>query len=223
MDSTALRGALRRSRQVRLVGRGRARCFRVIEKSSKRATGRRLTGLVPFLSRFVFSAVDLPASHEAVRGPRGRARGALVDRQISSWADGRRLKKPHPLTAAVVEALGRLGLAPICGQLAVRRGRLATAADLVCASVAGDVVVIELKCGYVQQRETPVGRLRLFKAADCALHRHLAQLAVTTALAEADRGVAGALRSLGGTVRGLLVYASSEGVLSCLLEPCRTA
>ena len=118
------------------------------------------------------------------------------------------------LTRLTFAALRYHGLEPVEAQrVALDAGRgLGTAADVVCTRGADELVLVELKCGFPGNRSDPAvprammgGPLR--KAVDCALHRHLAQLAATRALFLQEDATISALKKKGVTrVVGLLLY-----------------
>ena len=96
---------------------------------------------------------------------------------------------------------------------------IGTAVDVVCQRGDDEVVLLELKCGYRGDRATPVYdrgrplrmRAPLKTAVDCALHRHLAQLAATHALFVRERGTMAALRAKGvARVTGALIYVDDD-------------
>ena len=242
----AVRAALRATRRIALAGRGRARCFRQLQpreaapghrQPSRRrmvATGRRYKGLTTFLETSAFSATGrAPMSSERVRwGPRGRARGVRVDRQLTTIANGGDVARPHKLTLHVLAALCELGLRPVAAQVPVcsaRHGGVATACDLLCISGGASgpqrAHAVEIKCGFLGVREQPFtehgapcrmrGHFR--KAVDSHTHRHLAQLACTAEMLSVDPGLARAMHLVGIDVAtsgmsGLLLYASTDGI-----------
>ena len=181
----------------------------------------------------IFSSGDLPQQTDG--GPSGYAggkfwggnglkRGAAVDAQVSrlskASASARRGARKLQLTNHVFDALAYHKLEPIEAQRVVldeRRG-LATAVDIVCKNKVHDdeLVLVELKTGYRGDRSAPVRNVAgvpikmqtpLATARDCALHRHLAQLAATRALFVQEEATIKALKKKGVTsVVGVLLY-----------------
>ena len=82
-------------------------------------------------------------------------------------------------------------------------------------------MLVELKCGFVGDRNDPVVDARgkrvkmrapLGTAVDSALHRHLAQLAATYELFVSEKGTVAALRSKGfSEIEGALLYVDDLG------------
>ena len=103
-------------------------------------------------------------------------------------------------------------LVPVGSQRVVldRARRIGTAVDVVCTRGAHELVLVELKCGFVGDRAASAGtkfQPPLAKAKDCALHRHFAQLAVTLHLFEREAGTRAQLEAKGiDTVSGVLLY-----------------
>lgn len=208
-----------------------ARCaFRAVSETG-RVRGRRLSGITRRLDARVFSDAKLPSF--PMSGFRGRAwvgpgggirRGAAVDAQVSRLA---RLSARHrararmlKLTRLTFDALTYHELTPISSQRVVldeARG-IATAVDVVCVKGA-ELVLVELKTGYSGSRTaqacsaTPAWlRAPFATAKDCALHRHLAQLAATVALFDAERATAAALGAVGvEAVTAALLYVDDQG------------
>ncbi len=122
-------------------------------------------------------------------------------------------------TRLAFAALRYHDLVPVGSQRVVmhERKRLGTAVDVVCMRGDDELVLVELKCGFVGDRSTPTmpkGYLKapLHKAIDCALHRHLSQLAATMALFEREAGTLRALKGKGVTkVSGALLYIDDAG------------
>lgn len=191
--------------------------------------GTRLRGITRLLETCLWSKGPLP--HSAVRGGEyrggawsgkngGSRRGSAVDAQVcrlaSLSASARRSARKLKLTSLVFEALRHHGISPLVGQRVVAdaaRG-LGTAIDLVGAR-KDELVVLELKCGYAGDRSAAGGRMQppLASASDSILHRHLAQLAATTALFENETETVQKLAAKGiGRVSGALLYAQNDQV-----------
>lgn len=204
------------------------RCaFRAVSATG-RVRGRRLSGITRRLDARVFSGAALPSFPTS--GFRGRGvfggirRGAAVDSQVSRLA---RLSARHrararmlKLTRLTFDALTHHGLTPISSQRVVldeARG-IATAVDVVCVKGA-ELVLVELKTGYSGSRTAQACsgvpawlRAPFATAKDCALHRHLAQLAATVALFDAERATAAALGEAGvEAVTAALLYVDDQG------------
>jgi hypothetical protein len=157
------------------------------------------------------------------RGPdgglrRGKAVDAQVSRLAKASADARKHSSMLKLTRVCFHALAHHQLEPLGAQRVVldaRRG-IATAADVICQRGKDEVVLVELKCGFSGDRAlgipTAGGKLAKMRAPlkaahDCALHRHLAQLAATHALFQQETGTLKALNARGITkVSGALLY-----------------
>ena len=247
-----MRSALHKAAPAKLVGKGRFRGFarryedgRLGGKFSgltKRLERLESDGALPALVR----QTVFRRSGRAFRGPQGgRKRGMAIHRQLVAIAKGRppqRLLRPAKLAIAYLER--KEGVRLVTGELPVACDRLgiATAVDLVGVRTVPDLttsdgnamyelVLIEVKTGYDQGRTAPARRhgtaqnLRapLHLASDCLQNRHLAQLAATTALFQADRtSIAKRLSDLNICwVKGLLVYATDEDVQACPLDPLR--
>jgi hypothetical protein len=169
-----------------------------------------------------------------------------VDRQLSALANGRIVKSPRRglssngtgvstasstpmmrLTKMATAALASTGLTMVSAQRGVcshARG-VATAVDLVCYRPSDDaIVVVEVKCGFHGVRRKPA-RLNgkdaflsspLTSCPDTALHRHLAQLAVTRHMFASERTTLNVLSKecgIGsGGVDAVLLYASEGDV-----------
>jgi len=235
-----LRGlkALIRKAPGKLVRARAYTAYRAIGASGK-PHGPNLRGVARRLGETVFSAGELsiaPSSRfkgKTWSGPDGGIRrGKAVDAQVSRLAKAsaaaraggggpKKKKRLLRLTSHFFAALQHHGLEPFEAQrvvLDLRRG-IATAVDVVCQRGADELVLVELKTGYLGNRAAPV-LLRgaaahmqrpLQTAVDCALHRHLAQLAATHALFCMEDGTAQALKRLGiERVSGALLYVDDD-------------
>ena len=230
---TRLRTTLRKSAPARLVGRGRFRGFaRVIGKR----VGRKLSGLTKRIADRMHSGADLPSiTRKRVERPRGtwkgkqggRRRGIAIDQQVSSIANGRKPRRSlFRLTKVTLTALKAEGLRLVCGQLPVASDadNSGSAVDVVGVRDGpngAELVLVELKTGYDRGRLLPAMRegvaqsMRgpLYRASDCLCHRHLAQLAATTALFLADPRMPERLEALNvQSVTSLLLYVTDDDV-----------
>ena len=217
----SIRRVLSDSRNVRLMGRGKFKCF-------KGLTGvKRYKGLTKFLESRYFSTGTAPRSCEATRGLKGRKRGSAVDSQISRFANGLTTRLPHKLSKSVILALKELGLEPVAAQTALlsKRTGVATALDLLVRPsdplVELKLIVVELKCGYVGCRKTSFKKngtdcflnAPFHHVVDTPLNRHLLQLAATKEFLQAEmNGGLGLKLGLKQPVGGILLYASTDGV-----------
>lgn len=134
----------------------------------------------------------------------------------------------YRLTALALAFLRAQGLRPVCGQRGVRSASkgVATAVDLVCfAEQSSTLWLIEVKCGFDGTRRETVAskgnqslprsmRGALKACHDTHEHRHLAQLAATTAMFEEETETTKRLRSEFGVrrVRACLLYLTDETV-----------
>ena len=207
-------------------------CYRATTATG-RPRGAKLRGVARMLHKAVYSAGALPLQSDdgpsgyaggKLWGGDGHRRGAAVDAQVSRLSKGsaraRVGARQLQLTRHTFEALAYHKLTPIEAQRVVldERKGLATAIDIVCTSKEHDdrLVLVELKTGYRGDRAEPVrdsfGKVLkmqapLRQATDCALHRHLAQLAATHALFVKETGTVAALKRKGVTeVTGALLY-----------------
>ena len=199
--------------------------------------GPKLRGVARMLDEHVFSGAQLPT--QTGEGPSGlgggfwggdgRRRGAAVDAQVSRLAKStqsvRNSSRQLQLTRVTFNALAYHNLEPIEAQRVVldERRRLATAIDVVCLNRDRDdeVVLVELKTGFMGDRAMPARdscgkvikmRAPLTTARDCALHRHLAQLAATRELFVREAATMKALHKKGITrVVGILLYVTPSG------------
>jgi hypothetical protein len=83
----------------------------------------------------------------------GRKLGTKVDQMLTQWTTtGKkpRQSKAQPMFDAVVEALAERSWLPLKAQVPVgcHDMRLATRIDLVCQTLSGEIVIVELKCGF---------------------------------------------------------------------------
>lgn len=208
--------------------RGKFAGFRV-KGATGRATGTTLRGITKLLDANIYSKGALQFGASGWRGTAwqgekgGLRRGKAVDAQVSRLANAseatRRKSKMLKFTRLAFAALRYHDLVPIGSQRVVLhdRKRLATAVDVVCSRGEDELVLLELKTGYVGDKKAPTlpkANLKapLHKAVDCALHRHFAQLAATTALFEREAGTLRALKGKGiARVSAVLLYVSDEG------------
>ena len=227
-----LKSLITKTSPGKLVKARKYTCYRAITAAG-RPRGAKLRGVARLLETHVFSSGELPQQTDG--GPSGYAggkfwggngfkRGAAVDAQVSKLAkasaSARRGARKLQLTSHVFDALAYHKLEPIEAQRVVldeRRG-LATAVDIVCKHKerADALVLVELKTGYRGDRSAPVRNVTgvaikmnapLATARDCALHRHLAQLAATRALFVQEEATIKALKKKGVTsVVGVLLY-----------------
>lgn len=209
----------------------------------RRRVGRKLSGLTKRLEERVYSKGALPAiarralmrreeapasTPRSWRGKQGgRRRGMAVDGQITAIANGRKPRQGiFRLTKIALTALKAAGLRPVCGQLPVVSdcAGVATAIDLVAmrpSERGPELLLIELKTGYDQGRTLPALRggveqrmaAPLEGASDCVCHRHLAQLAATTALFLSDPAMGERLEHLGVvSVHSALLYLTDQDI-----------
>jgi hypothetical protein len=128
------------------------------------------------------------------------------------------------LTRLVFEAFRYHGLKPVMAQRIVldESKRIATAIDVVCQRGSGELVAIELKCGYAGDRNlaaydpktgnTCTLSAPCSKARDTILHRHLVQLSTSLALFTRETSTLASLEKLGIThVSGCVLYVNSTG------------
>jgi hypothetical protein len=232
---TAVRGLkalVKRTSPGKLVRTRAYTCYKATSATGK-PMGPKLRGVARRLGEVVFSKGELPmlpttSQHKgkAWRGlDGGIRRGKAVDSQVSRLAKGSAAARKDAtmlkLTRHCFSALEHHNLKPVEAQRVVldsKRG-VATAADVVCQRGDDELVLVELKCGYRGNRAAPVranGRVVKMKAplrtaTDCALHRHLAQLAATHALFARETGTMKALKKKGVTrVTGALLYVDDD-------------
>jgi hypothetical protein len=223
-----LRSLFKDTAQCALRGRGVRRAFYMCDSA------RVLRGVTHHLARAVFSAGTPPRGNSGDSRRNGRGgfgRGLLVDRQLSARANARvgaRLTPAgHPFVRVAEEAVRRLNLTPVCAQLAVTNGRIATAADIVCLNGAHELVVVELKTGFLGNRNQPCMRrghrcrMRppVSQLPDTFLHRHCLQLGATLALLRANaRRIQGLLELGVRKTSAVLLYVSDDGADAVTLD-----
>jgi len=199
--------------------RGRFSHFSLLDPPTK------LSGITKRLTEKLYSKGKLP--EEALYAPTGwkpdawkgdgggLRRGKAVDAQctrLASMSDKfRKMGNTYKLTRFVFNALEKAGLEPIMGQrcVASAKHRLGTACDLVVFNKeTRELVVIELKCGFRANIHLPATNNKgspqnltspCSTAADCILHRHLMQLAVTHHMLASEPGLLADLKKLGVT------------------------
>lgn len=233
MPPRGLRTLLKNTKACKLVGSGFRKRFETVEREGR---GVALKGVTKRLESRIFSTGVMPfaAMHSDTprgghwRGPGGgRRRGSAVDAQVSRLASvGSATRKKSSmlrLTKIVFAALEERGLEPVLGQRGVCSvmHRLGTAADIVCHDAdKNNVVFVELKCGHSSGRKVAAVkngeechmREPLRGAKDTTLNRHLAQLAVTTALFMRERKTIQKLNEMGvDGVDSALIYANDSG------------
>ena len=226
-----VRALLAKTAPGKLSGSGKLKCFRE-RTASNRPTGPKLRGITKLLATRVYSSADLPSTSAwrggAWQGPGGGLRrGKAVDTQVSRLANAsaakRKTAKMLKLTRLFFDALAYHHLVPVGSQRVVidPRRRLGTAIDVVCTRGDHELVLVELKCGFVGDRNDPIVDARgkrvkmkapLGTAIDSALHRHLAQLAATYELFVSEKSTVAALRAKGfSEVEGALLYVDDLG------------
>tara|TARA_Y100000768_G_scaffold388694_1_gene386255 strand:+ start:5381 stop:6199 length:819 start_codon:yes stop_codon:yes gene_type:complete len=237
MAPRGLKATLKKSAPAKLVGAGKRRGFEVLRQGQR--TNTKLKGLTKLLQRKVWSSGDLPlVARSSERRPGGhwggpaggRARGTRVDAQLTKLINGgpsamKNVTHCYRLTKMALSGLSQRGLEPVCAQRAVisEKHRVGTAADIICYSKKENrIVVVELKCGFDHGRLAAAqkdGRCckmaaPLSRVADCNVHRHLAQLAVTWELFCRERRTLKRLGELGieESPIGLLMYVNDAGV-----------
>lgn len=224
-----LKALIKKTSRGKLVRSKAYTCFRAVTPHG-RPRGAKLKGVSKRLNELVYSQYELPMPSQRFTGWKGLGgglrRGKAVDAQVSRLAKAsatkRKTAKMLKLTRLCFDALAFHALVPVEAQRVVldeRRG-VATAIDIVCQRGDDELVLVELKCGYSGDRSLPVqgtnGRVVKLKAplktaTDCALHRHLAQLAATYALFVTEQGTQKALERKGiTTVSGALLYVDDE-------------
>lgn len=211
--------------------RGKFAHFRLLESGAK------LSGITKRLAEKLYSSGTLP--QEAVHAPPGwqpqawsgdgggLRRGKAVDAQctrLASMSDKfRRSSSTYKLTRFIFNALEQAGMEPLMGQRCVASAthRLGTACDLVAFNKkTKEVVVVELKCGFKANIHLPAinnkGKSLTMAApcstaADCILHRHMAQLAVTHHMLASEVGLLSDLKKMGVSgVSAALLYANDS-------------
>ena len=225
-----LKALIKKTAPGKLVRARAYTCYRATGPSGK-PTGPKLRGVARRLSEVVFTDGELPSLPSRHKGAawRGRdgglRRGKAVDSQVSRLSKGSATAREGAtmlkLTRHCFAALAHHELTPVEAQRVVldRRRGVATAVDVVCQRGADELVLVELKCGYRGNRAAPIRKLGkpvkmrapLRTATDCALHRHLAQLAATHALFLREEGTRRALERKGvATVSGALLYVDDD-------------
>jgi len=220
--------------------RGRFSHFSLLDPPTK------LSGITKRLTEKLYSKGKLP--EEALYAPTGwkpdawkgdgggLRRGKAVDAQctrLASMSDKfRKMGNTYKLTRFVFNALEQAQLEPLMGQrcVASAKHRLGTACDMVCYNKKTiERVVVELKCGFRANIHLPATNSKkepfnmaspCSTAADCILHRHLAQLAVTHHMLASEPGLLSDLRKIGvcGISAALLYAHDSRTTLYSL--PC---
>ena len=188
------------------------------------ASGVALRGITKRLADKLHSRGSLPTQSDGPSGyaggkvwkGNGLRRGSAVDAQVARIINTQRQCRMLSLTKHTFHALAHHKLVPVLSQRVVmdESRRLGTAVDILCTDQRDKtvLVVVELKTGYPGDRAMAVqGRLKmqppLQKAHDCALHRHLAQLAVTRHMLVSETKTLKHLKKLGiCTVKGALLY-----------------
>ena len=210
---------------VKLAGSGKFKGY--VRVNADGSSGRKLKGITKALTRHVFSDGSLPWGSGSRLGWKGkgggRRRGSAVDAQLSRIVNaGSKAPAKFRLTRMAVAALKKVELEPVVAPRAVASGKLGTAADLLCFRKKDNnqLVVVEVKCGFTDVRHAPATkdgrrckmRAPLSQVEDTALHRHLAQLAVTREMLLRDKAVAGKLKELGldTDLGALLLYLDDE-------------
>ena len=222
MAPRGLKSALKKP-NVKLAGSGKFKGY--VRVNADGSSGRKLKGITKALDKHVFSDGSLPWGSGSRLGWKGkgggRRRGSAVDAQLSRIVNsGSKTPAKFRLTRMAVAALKKVGLEPVVAQRAVASGSLGTAADLLCFEKKHKrVVVVEVKCGF-SERHAPATkegrrckmRAPLSQVEDTALHRHLAQLAVTREMLLRDKAVTGKLEELGldTELGALLLYLDDE-------------
>lgn len=81
----------------------------------------------------------------------GRKRGNKIDRLMTAWATtGKKPQGSDPSFQAIQRALEEKSWLPVAAQVPVGcfEMRLATKIDLVCQTLQGSIILVELKCGF---------------------------------------------------------------------------
>lgn len=213
MAPRGLKATLKKGVPAKLVGTGKRRGFEVLRQGQR--TNVKLKGLTKRLQKKVWSSGDLPlVARSSERRPGGhwggpaggRARGTRVDAQLTKIINGgpsamKNVGHCYRLTKMALSGLSQRGLEPVCAQRVVisEKHRVGTAADIIAAQ----------KDGRCCKMGAPLSRV-----ADCNVHRHLAQLAVTWELFCRERCTLKRVGELGieQTPTGLLMYVNDAGV-----------
>lgn len=208
MAPRGLKAALKKP-NVKLAGAGKFKGY--VRINADGSTGRKLKGVTKALARHVFSEGSLPWGSGSRLGWKGkgggRRRGSAVDAQLTRTVNaGSKTQAKFRLTRMGIAALKKVGLEPVVAQRAVASGKLGTAADILAYHTKEkQLVIVEVKCGFSNVRHAPATkggrrckmRAPLSQVADCALHRHFAQLLVTLKMLTRDKEVTGKLADLG--------------------------
>lgn len=96
----------------------------------------------------------------------GKRTGSQVDRELTQWTrEGRYeflpTRKIHPYTTKLINAFKAWGWRPVSAQHPVGTkafGSVATAIDLIVKNEQGDIILVEIKCGYDGYWEKPNGQ-----------------------------------------------------------------
>tara|TARA_X000001036_G_scaffold13937_1_gene11862 strand:- start:2608 stop:3363 length:756 start_codon:yes stop_codon:yes gene_type:complete len=231
MPPRGLKALLKRTAPAKLTGRGKRKGYVLLEHGKPT---KKLRGVTRVLEKTFWSGGELQSVSKTSTTRKfgwqgkngGLRRGTRVDAQLERLINGgpkaaKSQRHIYKLTGIVLAALQRRGLEPVYAQRTVcaARKRLGTAVDLI-AYQDETLVLVELKCGYDQGRTAPAlvdgqaasMRAPLTKCADCVLHRHFLQLAVTLQLFLNETATQEALATHASAVQGLLMYANDEGV-----------
>jgi hypothetical protein len=103
-----------------------------------------------FSPEFSISVV-LKGVKEIKKKKRGKFTGNLVDNQISVWVNQNKiLENRDPRFDMIFDVLNKKRWNPLVSQLdlACTRLRLGTRVDLVCENDEGEVILVEIKCGF---------------------------------------------------------------------------
>lgn len=231
MVTRGLKSLVRKTARGKLVRARSYTAYRAVNHNNK-PVGPKLRGIARLLSETLWSRGVHELVSDGRRGPAwtgpdgGQRRGRAVDAQVTRLCKmseaARRDASMMRMTRMTFAALAHHGLVPVDAQRVVVDGkrRLATAVDIVCQRGTDELVLVELKAGYAGSRTAAAlwgGRPcfmkgPLAKARDSVLHRHLAQLAATTALFRSETGTMQALkRKQVTTVSAALLYVNEQG------------
>lgn len=117
----------------------------------------------------------------------GWKRGSLVDSQLASIVNGKRVRTMHKMTERVLQAFRFKSWTPIAAQVPVYdlESRIGTAVDVLCTSQQGHLLVVEVKIGYANGAHD-AGKGALLPPfgafTDCPKNQHFLQLAATLEL-----------------------------------------
>lgn len=235
MTVRGIKTVLKRTAPGKLVRSKKYTCYRAVTPSG-RATGPKLRGVAKRLECTVWSTgthalPSLSSEQTKCRGTAWRGangglrRGKAVDSQVSRLAKlgekARMRSSMLKLTRMTFLALKHYQLEPIDSQRVVidRSLNLGTAIDVLCLRGDSELVVVELKSGYLGDRTAAavsgMGRCMmkspLATASDSTLHRHLAQLAATLALFMAEAETIASLQTKGiHKIGAVLLYINDE-------------